>query len=155
VARWAPWSVGVADGLLALGWDVEKSGRDEVRGFEYLEVALGGVVAFGAVDDGLAGGVPGDFLEGEGMAQQVLGKALATGFVVGGDGLFAAVMDGESGVFPGKEVGEFLGLMSLGSRRAWRKRWRKSSMAGARSSAGMQWKRPSGVKSPSAARTWR
>ena len=38
-------------------------------GFEDLEVALGGVVAFGAVDDGLAGGVPSDFLKREGMAQ--------------------------------------------------------------------------------------
>ena len=37
-------------------------------------------------------------------------------------------------------------LMSLASRRAWRKRWRKSSMAGARSSAGMQWKQPWGVE---------
>ena len=58
----------VADGLLALGWDVEQSGGDEVGGFEDLEVALGVVVALGAVDDGLGGGVPGDFLEGEGMA---------------------------------------------------------------------------------------
>ena len=47
----------VADGLLSFGWDVEKSGGDEVGGFEYLEVALGGVMAFGAVDDGLGGGV--------------------------------------------------------------------------------------------------
>jgi hypothetical protein len=59
--------------LLALGREVEKSGGDEVGGFEDLEVALGGVVAFGAVDDGLGGGVPGDFLEGEGMAEKVLG----------------------------------------------------------------------------------
>ena len=41
-----------------------KNGGDEVGGFEDLEVALGGVMAFGAVDDGLGGGVPGDFLEG-------------------------------------------------------------------------------------------
>jgi hypothetical protein len=54
----------IAHRLLALGRDVEKSGGDEVGGFEYLEVALGGVVVFGAVDDGLGGGVPGDFLEG-------------------------------------------------------------------------------------------
>ena len=32
-------------------------------GFEDLEVALGSVMAFGAVDDGFAGGVPGDLLE--------------------------------------------------------------------------------------------
>ena len=42
----------VADGLPALGWDVEKSGGDEVGGFEDLEVALGVMVAFGAVDAG-------------------------------------------------------------------------------------------------------
>ncbi len=33
-----------------------------------LEVTYGVVVAFGTVDDGLGGGIPGDFLEGEGMA---------------------------------------------------------------------------------------
>jgi len=43
---------------------VEQSGGDEVGGGEDLEVALGGVVAFGAVDDGLGRGVPGYFLEG-------------------------------------------------------------------------------------------
>jgi hypothetical protein len=61
----------VADGLLAFRWEVEQSGGDEVGGFEDLEVALCSVVAFGAVDDGLAGGVPGDFLEGKGMAALV------------------------------------------------------------------------------------
>ena len=59
----------VADGLLTLGREVEQSGGDEVGGFEDLEVALGGVVAFGAVDDGLAGCVPGDLLEGKRMAE--------------------------------------------------------------------------------------
>jgi hypothetical protein len=59
-----------------------KNGGDEVGGGEDLKVALGGVVAFGAVDDGLAGGVPSDFLKGgvfakattpkEGMAEQIL-----------------------------------------------------------------------------------
>ena len=75
----------VADGLLAFRWEVEKSGGDEVGGFEDLEVALGSVMAFGAVDDDLAGGVPGDFLEGERMAQQIFRETLATGDVVGGD----------------------------------------------------------------------
>ena len=75
----------VADGLLAFRWEVEKSGGDEVGRFEDLEVALGGVVAFGAVDDGFGGGVPGDFLEGERMAQQIFRETLATGDVVGGD----------------------------------------------------------------------
>ena len=41
-----------------------KNGGDEVGGGEDLEVALGGVVPFGAVDDGFGGGVPSDFLEG-------------------------------------------------------------------------------------------
>ena len=50
-----------ADGLLALGREVEEGGGDEVGGFEDLEVALGGVVAVGAVDDGFGGGVPGGF----------------------------------------------------------------------------------------------
>jgi hypothetical protein len=48
--------------LLALGREVKEGGGDEVGGVEDLEVALGGVVALGAVDDGLAGGVPDDFL---------------------------------------------------------------------------------------------
>jgi hypothetical protein len=61
----------VADGLLAFRWEVEQSGSDEVGGFKDLEVALGGVVAFGAVNDGLAGGVPSDFLKGKGMAEQI------------------------------------------------------------------------------------
>ena len=75
----------VADGLLAFRREVEKSGGDEVGRFEDLEVALGGVMAFGAVDDGFGGGVPGDFLEGERMAQQIFRETLATGDVVGGD----------------------------------------------------------------------
>ena len=104
----------VADGLLALGRKVEEGGGDEVGGFEDLEVALGGVVAFGAVNDGLAGGVPGDFLEGEGMTEEILGQAFATGGVVGGDGLFAAVVDIKAGVFPGEEVGEFAGADEFG-----------------------------------------
>jgi hypothetical protein len=93
--------------LFSLGREVVDDGGDEIRGFEDLEVALGGVVAFGAVDDSLGGGVPGDFLEGEGMAEQILGEALATFGVVGGDGFFAAVVDVEAGMFPGEEVGEF------------------------------------------------
>ena len=42
----------VADGLLAFGWNVVDGGGDEVGGFEDLEVALGVMVAFGAVDAG-------------------------------------------------------------------------------------------------------
>jgi hypothetical protein len=84
-----------------------KNGGDEVGGFEDFKVALGGVVALGAVDDGLGGGVPGDFLEGEGMTEQIFGEALAAFGVVGGNGFFAAVVDVEAGVFPEEKVGEF------------------------------------------------
>ena len=48
------------------------------------------------------------------MAEEIFGKAFATGGVVGGDGLFAAVMDREAGVFPGEEVGEIAGADEFG-----------------------------------------
>jgi hypothetical protein len=92
---------GVAEALLAFGREVKQRSGDEVGGFEYLEVALGVVVSFGTVDDGLGGGVPGDLLEGEGMAEEIFGEAFASVAVVGGDGFFAAVMDVEAGVFLG------------------------------------------------------
>jgi hypothetical protein len=104
----------VADGLLAFRWEVEQSGGDEIGSFEDLEVALGGVMAFGAVDDGLAGGVPGDFLEGKGMAEEVFRQTFTTVGVVGGDGLFSAVVDIEAGVFPGEEIGKFGGTDEFG-----------------------------------------
>jgi hypothetical protein len=59
--------------------------------------------------DGQGGGVPGDFLEGEGMAEEVFGEAFAAYGVVGGNGFFAAVGDVEAGVLPGEEVGEAAG----------------------------------------------
>jgi hypothetical protein len=99
----------VADGLFSLGREVVDDGGDEIGGFEDFEVAFGGVVAFGAVDDGLSGGVPCDFLEGERMAEEILGEAFATFGVVGWDGFFAAVVDVEAGMFPGEEVGEAAG----------------------------------------------
>lgn len=99
----------VTDGVLGFRREVVDDGGDEVGGFEDLEVALGGVVALGAVDDGLGGGVPGDFLKGEGMTEEIFGEAFAAFGVVGGDGFFAAVVDVEAGVFPGKEVGEATG----------------------------------------------
>ena len=52
-------------------------GSDEIGGFEDFEVAFGCVMTLGAVDDGLGGGVPGDFLEGEGMAQEIFGETPA------------------------------------------------------------------------------
>ena len=48
------------------------------------------------------------------MAEKILGEAFATGGVVGGNGLFAAVVDIEAGVFPGEEVGEFGGADEFG-----------------------------------------
>jgi hypothetical protein len=97
----------------AKNWPAIRSFSEEWS-FEDLEVTLGGVVAFGAVDDSFGGGVPGDFLEGKRMAEQIFGQALATGGVVGGDGLFATVVDVEAGVFPGEEVGEFAGADEFG-----------------------------------------
>jgi hypothetical protein len=134
---------------------VVDDGGDEVGGFEDLEIPLGGVVAFGAVDDGLGGGVPGDFLEGEGMTEQILGEALAALGVVGGDGFFAAVVDAEAGMFPREKVGEAIGADVFAVAQGAEEAVAEEFDGGARSSAGMQWKRPSGVKSPSAARTWR
>ena len=90
----------VADGLFSFGREVVDDGGDEVGGFEDFEVALGGVVALGAVDDGLGGSVPGDFLEGEWMAEEIFREAFAAFCVVGGDGFFAAVVDVEAGMFP-------------------------------------------------------
>ncbi|MGB6219886.1 MAG: hypothetical protein WBG04_02550 [Haloferula sp.] len=85
-----------------------KNGGDEVGSFEDLEIPLGGVVALGAVDDGLGGGVPGDLLEGKWVAEEVFREALAPGMIVGPDQLFRSGMDVKAGVFPGEEVGEFL-----------------------------------------------
>jgi len=48
------------------------------------------------------------------MAEKILGEAFATGGVVGGNGLFAAVVDVEAGVFPGEEIGEFGGTDKFG-----------------------------------------
>jgi hypothetical protein len=80
-------------------------GGEEINGFEDFEVAFGVVVGLGTVDDGLGFGFPGDFLEGEGCAEQVLGEAFASVGVMGWDGALAAV-DMESAVLPGKKVGE-------------------------------------------------
>ena len=100
--------------MFPFGREVVDDGGDEVGGFEDLEIPFGGVVPLGAVDDGLGGGVPGDFLEGKGMAEEICGEALAPGAVVGGDGFFAAVVDVEAGVFPSEQVSEFAGADELG-----------------------------------------
>ena len=113
-ARFVGVEAVVANGLLAFGREMKKGSGNEVGGFEDLEVALGGVVAFGAVDDGFGAGVPSDFLEGERMAEQIFRQTLATGVVVGGDEFFAAVVDAEAGVFPGKEIGQLFGADEFG-----------------------------------------
>ncbi len=67
-ARFVGVEAVVADGVLALGRDVLDDRGQEVGGGEDFEVALGVPTAAGAVDDGLADGVPMDFLEGKGGA---------------------------------------------------------------------------------------
>jgi len=103
----------VADGLLAFGREVEQGGGDEVGGLEDLEVALGGVVALGAVDDGLGGGVPGDFLlrsvySGDG-SDTAVGKAEtgAEGVLKGGGG--GVEEDGEKVAAFAKDAAQDLG----------------------------------------------
>jgi hypothetical protein len=54
-----------------------------------------------------------DFLEGEGGAQEVFGEALAAFGVAGGDRFFPAI-DVEAAVFPGEELGGFVGAEELG-----------------------------------------
>jgi hypothetical protein len=104
----------VADGLLAFRWEVEQSGGDEVGGGEDLEVALGG-----------RGSLLGFRFQGSGRVPSEVspcaifhwaGEAFATGGVVGGNGLFAAVVDIEAGVFPGEEVFEFAWADEFGGR---------------------------------------
>jgi hypothetical protein len=62
----------VADGVLGFGRDVVNESRKKIGCLVDFEVALGVVVGFGAVDDGLGFGFPGDFLEREGSTKDVL-----------------------------------------------------------------------------------
>ena len=59
--------------MVAVG-DVLDGGGDEIGGGEDFEIALGFPVVAGTVDDGGGTFVPGDFLQGEGRAQEVLGE---------------------------------------------------------------------------------
>jgi hypothetical protein len=97
-------SCDVADRLLGFGRNVLDGGGEEVGGFEDFEVSFGVPTAAGAVDDGLGGGVPVDFLEGEGRPQEIFRKALAAMDVVGSD-RFVSAIDVEAAVFPGEEIG--------------------------------------------------
>jgi len=98
----------VADGLLAAGRDAVDGGGEEVGGGEDFKVSLRAPTAAGAVDDGPGLGVPMDLLEGEGSTKQILSEALTAYGGAGSDGLFAAV-DVEAAVFPGEEIGDFVG----------------------------------------------
>jgi len=82
--------------LLPRGGDEEDLGR-------WLGLRHAG--GFGRRDE-TPGDGRGDLLEGERMTDEVFGEAFAAGVVVGGHGLFAAVVDGEAGVFPSEEAGE-------------------------------------------------
>ena len=86
---------------------MEKRCGDEVGRFEDLEVALGGVVAFGAVNDGLATLVPCDLLQREGVAQQILGEALAARMVSSRHEIIASIVYLEARMLPTQQVGEF------------------------------------------------
>jgi hypothetical protein len=61
-------------------------------------------MALGAVDDGFSGGVPGDFLEGERMAEQVFRKPLAPVVVICGDEVVTAVVNVKSGDVKGQTL---------------------------------------------------
>lgn len=87
---------------------MEKGGGDEIGSLENLEIALGVVVALGAVDDGFTGGVPGDFLEGERMAEQVFRKSLAAAVVVRSDEVISPVVNVESRMFPTEQIAQFV-----------------------------------------------
>jgi len=93
--------------LLSLGGDVVDDSGEEVGGGEDLEVGLSVPGLAGAVDDGARLRIPGDFLEREWGAQQILGQPLTTLEVVGADEVGIGV-DVEAAVFPGEEVGDFV-----------------------------------------------
>ena len=86
---------------------MQEGGTNEVGSLEYLEIAFGVVMALGAVDDGFAGGVPSDFLEGKRMAEQVFRKAFAAVVVICGDEVVTAVVNVKSGMFPTEQFIEF------------------------------------------------
>ncbi|MGK0185275.1 MAG: hypothetical protein ACI9R3_001051 [Verrucomicrobiales bacterium] len=74
-------------------------GWREFRGRKGRKIALGFPVLAGKVDDGGCFLFPGDFLQGEWGAQEILGELAAAIEVIGSDGLFSAV-EAEATVFP-------------------------------------------------------
>lgn len=87
---------------------MQESSGDEIGCLEDLEIAFGVMMPLGAIDDGFTGGVPGDFLEGERMAQQVFSESLATAVVVSIDEIVAAVVNVKSGMFPTEQITQFV-----------------------------------------------
>ena len=65
-------------------------------------------MALGAVDDGFAGGVPGDFLQREWMSQQIFRKPLAAAMVVSIDKVVTAVVNVKSGMLPPEQIAQFV-----------------------------------------------
>jgi len=97
----------VADGVVVAVGDVLDGGGEEVGGGEDFKIALGFPVVPGTVDDGGGFFFPGDFLQGEGGAQEILGELAAAIDVVGSDGFFTGV-EVEAAVFPVEEITGFL-----------------------------------------------
>ncbi len=87
---------------------MEEGGGDEIGSLENFEIAFGVVMALGAVDDGFAGGVPGDFLQREWMAQKILGEAFAAAMVVSIDKVVTAVVNVKSGMLPTEQIAQFV-----------------------------------------------
>jgi hypothetical protein len=114
----------VADGLLAFGREVEEGGGDEVRSLEDLEVALGVVVAFGAVDDGLGGGVPGDLLEGGVFAKATPAQGRDDGGGNWSDKKKSPLLPGIPGRKGGPKIDSVSNLAFLGRRAGSVANWR-------------------------------
>jgi len=158
--------------VAVLGRDVFDGGGEEAGGGEDLEIAVGPPVAAGAVDNPLRLFDPGDFLQRERGAQQVLRQLLTAGGAV--DGPIAGV-EAESAVLPVQELAGFLvaeeffadegrdeavaeelmkgrptALHPCGARHSLREflsktptGLRRFSARGSRDSTGISWKRPS------------
>lgn len=87
---------------------MQEGGSNEVRSLENFEIAFGVVMALRAIDDGFAGGVPGDFLQREWMSQQIFRESLATVVVVSGDEVVTSVVNVKSGMFPTEQIAQFV-----------------------------------------------
>ena len=93
--------------MLAWGWDMARDGGDEGRAVEGFPQALGGVVAFAAVDDISGLGQVGHLFQGKGISQYVLSEVFQTVMVVPLNAM--AGVDAESAVMPLSHLFRFLG----------------------------------------------